>query len=44
MAADTKLILGTRRCASKFMLAKRPLRFSLRQILKRMRKNGDVLP
>ena len=36
--------LGIRRCASKFMLARRPSRFSLRQILKRMRKNGDVLP
>jgi len=43
MVADMKWILTTRRYASKFMPVRKPSRFLWRQILKRTRKNGDVL-
>ena len=43
MVADMRWILATPRYASKFMPVRKPSRFLWRQILKRTRKNGDVL-
>ena len=44
MVADTKLILGIRPYASKFMRARKRSRSSSKQILRRYQKNVEVSP